>query len=83
MNASNPSHPANIFTTGFLMICLSIALSKDFANIGQGLNAAKKVLTMYGIELPEIKVWKEKRKLQSVNSNDERNLFLENSFNRK
>jgi hypothetical protein len=33
---------------------LSIVLSKDFANIGEGLNAAKKVLTMYGIELPKI-----------------------------
>ena len=33
---------------------LSIALSKDFANAGEGLNAAKKVLTMYGIELPKI-----------------------------
>jgi len=33
---------------------LSIALSKDFSNSGEGLNAAKKILTMYGIELPEI-----------------------------
>ncbi len=33
---------------------LSIALSKDFSNIGDGLNAAKKILTMYGIELPQI-----------------------------
>lgn len=33
---------------------LSIALSKDFSNAGEGLNSAKKVLTMYGIELPEI-----------------------------
>lgn len=33
---------------------LSIALSKDFVNCGEGLNAAKKVLTMYGIELPKI-----------------------------
>lgn len=33
---------------------LAISLSKDFSNIGDGLNAAKKILTMYGIELPQI-----------------------------
>jgi len=33
---------------------LQIVLSKDFANIGEGLNACKKILTMYGIELPQI-----------------------------
>ena len=33
---------------------LSIVLSKDFSNIGEGLNSAKKVLTMYGIEVPKI-----------------------------
>ena len=33
---------------------LAIALSKDFSNIGEGLNGAKKILTMYGIELPKI-----------------------------
>lgn len=33
---------------------LSIALSKDFSSIEDGLNSAKKVLTMYGIELPKL-----------------------------
>lgn len=40
---------------------LSIALERNFSNIGEGLNAAKKVLTMYGIELPKIH-FKDQRK---------------------
>lgn len=36
-------------------------LSRNFVNIGEGLNAAKKVLTMYGIELPQI-TFKDQRK---------------------
>jgi len=35
------------------------------------------------INLPEIKIWKEKRKLQSVISDDERKVFLSNTFERK
>lgn len=35
---------------------LSMALSMDFSNIGAGLNSAKKVLSMYGIELPDMKI---------------------------
>lgn len=33
---------------------LSIALAKDFSSVEDGLNSAKKVLSMYGIELPKI-----------------------------
>jgi hypothetical protein len=46
-------------------------------------DAALQSIVKEYIELPEIKSWKEKRKLQSVNSNDDKKLFLDNSFNRK
>lgn len=35
---------------------LSIVLSRDFANIGEGLNSAKKILSMYGVELPDLQL---------------------------
>lgn len=33
---------------------LSITMARDFNNAEEGLNAAKKILTMYGIELPHL-----------------------------
>lgn len=33
---------------------LSLVLSKDFANATEGLNAARKILSMYGIELGDV-----------------------------
>lgn len=32
---------------------LSIALSMDFTNVSAGINAARKVLSLYGIEIPQ------------------------------
>lgn len=35
---------------------LSLALQKDFLNVAGGLNASKKILSMYGIELPNLEI---------------------------
>lgn len=40
---------------------LSIVLTRDFSNVGDGLNTAKKVLSMYGIELPDVEVENNKK----------------------
>lgn len=40
---------------------LSITLSMDFPNIEQGFDKAKKVLSMYGIEIPQEKFKNEKK----------------------
>ena len=40
---------------------LSIALSVNFPNIEQGFDKAKKVLSMYGLELPSVKFKDEKK----------------------
>ena len=33
---------------------ISVALSKDFSNVGEALSSVKKILSMYSIELPQI-----------------------------
>lgn len=35
---------------------LSLVLQKDFINVADGLNTAKKILSMYGIELPYLEI---------------------------
>lgn len=42
---------------------ISLALSKDFSSAEEGLLAAKKILTMYGIEIPEQHFYGKKGKI--------------------
>lgn len=45
----------NVETVNEINRNLSMVLSKDFINVAEGLNSAKKILSMYGIELPDVK----------------------------
>jgi hypothetical protein len=45
---------------------LSIVLSKDFASVGEGLTSTKKILSMYGIELPYFEIKNNKKGVLST-----------------